>query len=206
MNIKNILFDADGVLQYPTRDWQPALQIVLGLNGESQARSVLDDIFEAETEALTSTTGFAALLELRLAKWGCAQFLPETLDILHAIEVHADIMQVVQAIRCSGIGCHIASNQQALRAKHMSEALNYGSLFDGEFYSCFVGAAKPRAAFFERVVAKLGCDAGDLLFVDDRPENVEAAQQAGLKAMVFLGSAGAPSLRSQLQKFGVFID
>jgi hypothetical protein len=35
--IKHILFDADGVLQYATRHWQPALQSVLNLEDEAQA-------------------------------------------------------------------------------------------------------------------------------------------------------------------------
>ena len=86
----------------------------------------------------------------------------------------------------------------------MSESLNYRSLFDTEFYSCFVGAAKPKAAFFEKVVAQLGCDASGVLFLDDRAENVEGAKQAGLNAAVFFGSEGPIALRRQLASFGVF--
>lgn len=206
MAIENILFDADGVIQYATRHWQPALQSVLGLEDEMQAKAFVDDIFEAETEVLETTTGFIEKLEAVLAKWNRASFLSETLKVLHAIEGYDDVMQTVQAIRSSGIRCHIASNQQALRAKHMSEGLNYRSQFDSEFYSCFVGAAKPQASFFERVVARLGCEASAVLFLDDRVENVEGARQAGLNAMVFYGTDGALSLRCQLAGFGVFVD
>ena len=39
MTIENILFDADGVLQYATRHWQPAFQSVLKLKNEAQARA-----------------------------------------------------------------------------------------------------------------------------------------------------------------------
>lgn len=206
MAIENVLFDADGVVQHATTHWQPALQAVLSLDDESQARAVMEDILAAETEVLHSATGFTERLEATLARWGRSTFVSQTLGVLHAIEVHADVMQTVQAVRRSGIRCHIGSNQQALRAKHMSEALNYKSLFDSEFYSCFVGAAKPHAAFFERVVAQLGCDAGAVLFLDDRPENVAAAKQAGLNAMLFFGTDGAASLRRRLAGFGVLVD
>ena len=206
VSIENILFDADGVLQYATRHWQPALQSVLMLEDEMQAKAVVDDIFEAETEVLESTTGFIEKLEAVLAKWDRASFLPETLGVLHAIEIHGDVIQTVQAIRRSGIRCHIGSNQQVLRAKHMSEDLNYRSLFDGEFYSCFVGAAKPQIRFFKKVVAQLDCDASAVLFLDDRAENVEAAKQAGLNAMVFFGKDGALVLQRQLARFRVFVD
>ena len=70
MAIENILFDADGVLQYATRHWQPALQSVLDLENESQARAFVDDVFEAETAVLESEGGFMELLEAVLAKWG----------------------------------------------------------------------------------------------------------------------------------------
>jgi putative hydrolase of the HAD superfamily len=206
VNIENILFNADGVLQYPTRDWQPALQSVLQLEDESQAEAVVADILEAETEVLQVKTGFVERLERTLAKWGRSSFLSETLDVFYAIEVHADVLQTVQAVRRSGIRCHIASNQQAFRAQHMPMVLNYRSLFDREFYSCFVGAAKSQAEFFERVIEQLGCDAGAVLFLDDRAENVEAAKRAGLHAVVFLGTEGAPSLRQRLAAFGVCVN
>ena len=205
MAIEHILFDADGVFQYAARHWQPALQSALKLEDESHAKAVLDDVFKAETEVLETEGGFTERLEAVLAKWGRSGFLSEALSVIHAIEVHQDVMQSVQAIRRLGIRCHIGSNQQTSRAKHMSEGLNYRSLFDTEFYSCFVGAAKPKAAFFEKVVAKLGCNASAVLFLDDRAENVEAAQQAGLNAMVFFGSNGAPELQRQLAGFGVFV-
>ncbi|MFT4172236.1 MAG: HAD-IA family hydrolase [Rhodocyclaceae bacterium] len=205
MTIKNILFDADGVLQSPTTHWQPALQSVLALADESQAKAVLDDVFQAETEVLESEAGFIERLEAVLAKWGRPGRLSETLHVLQAIDVHEDIMHTVQAVRRAGIRCHIASNQQSLRARHMSEVLNYRSLFDGEFYSCFVGAAKPKLEFFETVVAHLGCSARDVLFLDDRVDNVEAAKRAGLNAMVFFGTEGAPALRHTLAGFGIVI-
>ena len=206
MSIENILFDADGVLQYPTQHWQPALRSVLGLKDDSQAKAIVEDILEAETEVLELATGFVERLEAVLEKWGRSSFVSETLNVLHSIEVHHDVMQTVQAIRVLGIKCHIGSNQQALRARHMSEGLNYKFLFDTEFYSCFIGAAKPQARFFETVVSQLRCDASAVLFLDDRAENVEAAKQAGLNAVVFFGTDGAISLRRHLAGFGVFPD
>ncbi|WP_431095684.1 HAD family hydrolase [Polaromonas aquatica] len=204
--IENILFDADGVLQYATRHWQPALQSILKLEDETQAKAVLADVFEAETEVLEAEGGFAERLDAVLSKWGRSGFLSEALSVIHAIEIHQDVMQSVQSIRRSGIRCHVGSNQQTSRAKHMSEGLNYRSLFDTEFYSCVVGVAKPKVAFFEKVVAQLGCDASAVLFLDDRAENVKAAKQAGLNAMVFFGSNGASELQRQLAGFGVIVD
>jgi putative hydrolase of the HAD superfamily len=204
--IEHILFDADGVLQYPTVRWHAALKSLFELKDELQVEALVNDILEAETEVLESPTGFVELLEEKLAKWNCVAMVWEILNALHAIEVHTDVMQTVQALRHAGYRCHVGSNQQALRAKHMSETLNYQSLFDHEFYSCFLGAAKPKPEFFEKTIAILGCHASNVLFLDDRVENVEVAKRAGLNAMVFFGIDGAPSLRRQLAGFGVYTD
>jgi putative hydrolase of the HAD superfamily len=206
MPLEHILFDADGVLQYATRPWQSALQSVLNLDDESQAKAVVKDILEAETKVLKSATGFTEQLEVVLSNWERSKLLLETLNVLHDIEVYADIMQTVQAIRRSGIHCHIGSNQQSLRAGHMSSTLNYKSLLDSEFYSCFIGSAKPEAAFFEKVIAQLGCQASAVLFLDDRLENVQAAKRLGINAILFFGIDGAPSLARHLTGFGVFVD
>lgn len=204
--VKHILFDADGVLQHATWHWQPALQSVLGLGDEAQAKAVVDDIFKVETEVLETEVGFAERLEGVLAKWDRSDFLLQTLDVIHAIEIYGDVMSTVQDLRRRGIYCHVASNQQTSRAQHMSECLNYRALFDTEFYSCLIGAAKPKVSFFEIVVSKLGCDPSSVLFFDDRAENVEAARQAGLHAHVFIGSDGAPALCRQLADYGLFVD
>ena len=204
--VKHILFDADGVLQYATRHWQLGLQSVLSLEDEAQAKAVVEDIFRIEAEVLEADGGFAERLEGVLAKWDRSSFLSQTLDVIHAIEVYQDVMSTVQSLRRLGIRCHIASNQQTSRAQHMSEGLNYKALFDTEFYSCFVRAAKPKVSFFEKVVAKLGCDPSSVLFFDDRAENVEAARQAGIHATVFLGADGASALCRRLTEYGLYVD
>ena len=54
-----------------------------------------------------------------------------------------EVMRIVLSLQHAGVLCHIASNQQASRARHMSEVLNYRTLFTREFYSCALGVAKP---------------------------------------------------------------
>lgn len=51
--------------------------------------------------------------------------------------------------------------------------------------------AKPDVAFFERVLDALALRASDVLFLDDRRDNVDAARRAGLAAAVYVGESGA---------------
>ena len=51
--------------------------------------------------------------------------------------------------------------------------------------SCYVGAAKPERAFYERALQQFGVKAAQSLFIDDRPENIEAARQLGFHCVLY---------------------
>jgi len=47
------------------------------------------------------------------------------------------------------------------------------------------GCMKPEARIFELAIEKAGVAPENIFFTDDRPENIEAAQRAGIQALVF---------------------
>jgi putative hydrolase of the HAD superfamily len=161
------------------------------------------DILAAETSALCTSDGFDDALLQVLTKWARAEHLSKVLAALNAIDVYEHVMPVVQTLRRAGVPCHVASNQQAGRARHMSEVLNYRNLFTREFYSCALGVAKPDIAFFELVHHSLDLRRDNVLFLDDRPENVEAARRAGLAAAVYTAESGATALHDILAAHGL---
>lgn len=65
----------------------------------------------------------------------------------------------------------------------------------GHFPSYVVGARKPDAAYYRRVLAMTGLAPESLLLVDDREENVSGARSVGLPALVFHDAA---TLRKQI--------
>lgn len=66
--------------------------------------------------------------------------------------------------------------------------------------SCYLGLRKPDAAIYARALDILGRPAERILFIDDRQENVAAAQDAGLVALQF---EGAEALRRDLTNLHV---
>jgi glucose-1-phosphatase len=58
-------------------------------------------------------------------------------------------------------------------------------IFDVVVFSCDVGLAKPDPQIYACVIEKLGVQPGEAVFVDDVPENIEAAKRAGLQGIVF---------------------
>jgi len=66
--------------------------------------------------------------------------------------------------------------------------------------SCHLGARKPDPAFYTRLLDTVGRPASQVLFVDDREDNVEAARAVGLRAHRF---EDAEVLRAWLVDHGV---
>ncbi|WP_369780136.1 HAD family hydrolase [Streptomyces sp. R33] len=51
--------------------------------------------------------------------------------------------------------------------------------------SCRIGSAKPEAAAYQWCIRELGLPPEEILFVDDRADNVRAAREVGLQGHVF---------------------
>jgi putative hydrolase of the HAD superfamily len=110
---------------------------------------------------------------------------------------------VVRALRASGYGVHLGTNQGRNRAAHMREALGYDALFDVSCYSCELGAAKPDLAFFTEAARLIGAEPAAILFIDDTARNVTAARKAGLAAEQWTLDDGHDALHALLARHGI---
>jgi putative hydrolase of the HAD superfamily len=72
--------------------------------------------------------------------------------------------------------------------------------FTHHTFSHRLGIAKPDAAIYRHAVEGLAVPAGEILFIDDREENVEAARAAGMVAVQYLGHAG---FVEEMQRMGL---
>ena len=66
--------------------------------------------------------------------------------------------------------------------------------------SAYVGMRKPDADIYRRAIDILGKPASRILFIDDRAGNAQAARDAGMTAIQFLGEA---LLRVQLKELEI---
>jgi putative hydrolase of the HAD superfamily len=55
------------------------------------------------------------------------------------------------------------------------------------FLSFEIGEAKPAPGIYRHVIRELQTDPSRLLFIDDLPENIEAAREAGMNGLLFTG-------------------
>ncbi len=71
---------------------------------------------------------------------------------------------------------------------------------DLQFSSCYLGLRKPEPAIYRRALDILGTPGERVLFIDDRAENVAAAQFVGMRAIRFTGEA---ALVAELSSLGL---
>jgi putative hydrolase of the HAD superfamily len=205
MPIEVILIDADGVIQYAPEDWSDAFSRALNFENKDQLKSFTSDVFAAETACLSRIDGFDEALHEVLESWGRIEQKSFVIETMLSIRPYNEVLEVIKSVRARGIRCFIASNQQMQRAKFMSTEFEYALKFDGELYSCELGAAKPSEIYFELALKAASAEASSTLFIDDRPENVAGARRAGLHSFVYDGRSGASTLESELRNFGINI-
>jgi putative hydrolase of the HAD superfamily len=203
-DVRHVLLDADGVVQRSTN-----------LGGEIDA--LTEHLGDGTTEFLTRTfppdgpvlSGRAEvvplLAEALLANGSDADAQRLYDDLWLEIEVSAESLAVARALRGSGVGVHLATNQDLHRAAYMKAELGYDEVFDSAFYSSDLGWAKPSAEFFTHAVDALGASPDEVLFVDDSQANVDGARAAGLRAERWEIGEGIDSLRALLSAHGLTV-
>jgi putative hydrolase of the HAD superfamily len=204
MTITAVLFDADGVLQRspPLGD---RLASAFGI-GPDQIDACVADVFAGEKPCLIGAGDYAVVIEPMLAKWGGGCSAEAFFEHWLTFAVDAGVLGVVGELRRCGVYCAVASNQERHRARRLSAALGGAAAFDGEFYSCHVGHAKPSEAYFHAVLAQAQADPGRTLFIDDIQANIDAARAVGLHAERFelpQAGSGADELRALLARHGL---
>lgn len=201
-NIRHILFDADGVLQYHP-GWHAAMEPYLGERTEEFLRKTWKD----EVPTLAGQGDYMPLLAAALAAYGVRVPAGDVYrDVWHRVELVGETFALVRALRETGYGVHLGTNQERHRSAYMREELGYDEFFDVSCYSCDLGVAKPDPAFFAEAARRIGTAPRSILFVDDSSPNVEGARAAGFEAEQWSYEQGTDALLLLLAAHGVVPD
>lgn len=92
-------------------------------------------------------------------------------------------------------------------AEHHIEAIerNWPGFFEGAtglFLSYEIGVRKPDAKIYRHLLEDLGIEGAQCLFIDDLPENVEAARAAGIQALQFVPENHSAIRQAAAELFG----
>jgi len=87
-------------------------------------------------------------------------------------------------LRAAGMRTALLSNMPLPVRQHLDRA-GWLPEFDYRLFSCDVHLTKPGLEIYQLCLRGLGASASDSLFLDDRPENVCAAEALGMHSILF---------------------
>lgn len=89
-----------------------------------------------------------------------------------------------QALRAAGVPTYIFSNTNGIAIGHIRRRFPFFSGFDGYVLSYEHGVMKPAEKIYEIVENMTGQKGSSILYLDDRPENVEGGLKRGWQALL----------------------
>ena len=204
VNIQAVLFDADGVLQQPMEGGSEKLASLCGM--QSRSEDFVRDFLSAEMPCLRGDADMADTIADVLKKWDSPYSVEQAIEThTKIVAMNPESIEIVRDLRKSGVPVYLATNQHEYRARYMSEVFGYADIFDGEFYSCWLGTRKPDPDYFHAVLKSLSYPPERLLFIDDRDQNVAAAQSVGINGVQFDIQDGVEALRDILDGYGLHL-
>jgi putative hydrolase of the HAD superfamily len=127
-------------------------------------------------------------------------------DVLAVVQAVPDELQplpeseaLVHRLHAAGRPMYYLSNMPGPYADHLERTHAVLGCFADGVFSARVGLAKPDAAIFELAARRFGRSPAELVFLDDHPANVSAAQAAGWNALHFRHAAQA---EAELRELG----
>ena len=186
--LKALMLDVDGVLIVPRPGgWAADIEADLGLSRAALAEHFFavhwDDVVMGRAGLHERLSPVLARIAPRLTSERlCAYWFEK--DALLDTELLDDLAE----IRARGLALHLATVQEHLRADYLWRTLGLRERFDAMHYAADLGCGKPDPAFFAKVAERTGLAPAEMLLIDDRTENVEAACAAGWGAALWDGT------------------
>ena len=108
-----------------------------------------------------------------------------TADIASWSAVDDSMVDLLGELTSSGCRLALLSNIPEELAAHYEDHHTWLDHFQLRAFSCRIGHAKPQPAAFRWCLDALGASAGQVLFVDDRHDNIQAALSLGMQGHLF---------------------
>jgi FMN phosphatase YigB (HAD superfamily) len=188
---KAVVFDLGKVLL--DFDYQRAAQ-TLGVHSDlsvSEFKRVVDQsplLHRYETGLLTTrefvdavrrTTGYRGPDDLFHRSFG---------DIFREIP---DMVAMHRKLRDRNVPTYVFSNTNELAVQHIRSTNPFFSEFTGYVYSYEARSMKPHPRIYEALESLAGLRGADLLYLDDRPENVAAGAARGWRTILHHDAAAS---------------
>lgn len=204
--IKNIIFDLGRVLL----SWEP-YKYMLETFPKDVADELNEKVFESEDWWLMDKGIFSEeqlwqkkLRELPHLSEYILHMRDKVPNFLTPIEEN---VKLVPKLKQKGFKLYILSNFSEKNFELVYNKYDFFKLFDGMVISSHVKLAKPQKEIYLELIKKYSLKPEENIFVDDKLENVSAAQRLGFKTVHLENHVNlAEELRRVLKSCGLDID
>lgn len=135
----------------------------------------------------------AAALQLHYNNTEIEELTMTDIESWNSVDTAA--VDLVGQLKNEGYSLALLSNIPEDLAKHYEHQQPWLELFELRGFSCRIGHAKPQAEAYIWCAQKLGRSPQEILFIDDREDNVNAAKKIGMHAYQF---TSVPDLKRYL--------
>jgi len=195
MSVKVVVFDYGGVICFiPSPEMRSELVRLSGLSAE--VLWDLDRKYRGEWDR--GTYDGIGHYRFMLAKAGVS-FADDRLarivraDIESWSHINPDTVKLMRDIKASGLRVGILSN---IPHDFPRNSVPIFAEADIAVYSCDLGVIKPEAGIYEKLMQKACCLYEEVVFFDDKVDNVNKARELGIQAFLWEGAEQAREIVS----------
>ena len=137
-------------------------------------------LFAYETGEVDKSEFYRRVCNLTGYRGSQEEFEPEFSDIFSAIDA---MIQLQSQLRRAGVPTFILSNTNDLAVGHIRRTFPFFAHFDGYIFSFEHRVMKPHPGIYEIAERITGHRAADIVYIDDRAENLVPAAQRNWKVI-----------------------
>lgn len=187
MAIRAAIFDYGMVLSGPPDpEAHASLRAITGLDYETFEKLYWADRLTydmGQLNGLTYWPKFARDAGITLTAEQIEQLIQS--DIRMWTTTNPDMLAWVERIQKAGLRTAVLSNMGADILRYLLRESAWLKSFNQLTWSCELGVIKPAPAIYLHTIDRLGIPAAETLFLDDKEENVAAANALGLRGIQF---------------------
>jgi putative hydrolase of the HAD superfamily len=177
MQIKAILFDADGIVidsGHFSKIYTQKFNIPM-----KKMSPFFDGIFQ---DCKRGRADIRKEIEPYLEEWKWNDGVEEFLNFWFEVEnnIILEGVEIIENLRKRGIKCYLVTDQEINRTNFIHDKVGLKNIFDQIYSSSEVGYLKSEPEFYQHIINDLGLDPEEILFIDDRQRNIDLAQSLGL--------------------------
>ncbi len=182
--IKVIIFDGVNCITY-----QEPLSVGLARDYKIPLEKTLPFFKGALQDCVAGKSDLKEVLPPFLDVWGWENGVEGLLSYWFERDhkIDTQIVSYIKDLRDKKIICLLATNNEKYRFAYMLSKMGFDKIFDKSYCSALLGCKKPDQEFFSKILTDLkDIKKEEVLFWDDKTENVQGAKDFGINAELYI--------------------